>query len=104
MSSMQLTAVDVASFRHEPDAFESAGGKELAPDEVSFGSTVSFVDQRNGRGQTFTIVASHEAKPHEGTLSIASPVAGALLHHKVGDRVDVATPAGKRPLLITALD
>jgi transcription elongation factor GreA len=77
---------------------------EITDDEVSFGSTVSFVDQRNGRDQRFRIVSSHDAKPQEGTLSIASPVAGALLHHRAGDVVEVPTPSGKRPLLITAVD
>ena len=72
-------------------------------DEVAFGSTVSFTDQRAGREQTFKIVASYEAKPHEGTLSVASPVAAALLHHRAGDLVEVPTPSGKRPLLITAV-
>jgi transcription elongation factor GreA len=72
-------------------------------DEVVFGSTVSFTDQRAGREQTFKIVASYEAKPHEGTLSVASPVAAALLHHRAGDLVEVPTPSGKRPLLITAV-
>jgi transcription elongation factor GreA len=70
---------------------------------VSFGSTVSFTDQRAGRDQTFKIVASYEAKPQEGTLSVASPVASALLHHKAGDVVEVQTPSGTRPLLITAV-
>lgn len=72
-------------------------------DEVVFGSTVSFTDQRAGREQTFKIVASYEAKPHEGTLSVASPVAAALLHHKAGEVVEVPTPSGKRSLLITAV-
>ena len=76
---------------------------QAAVGEVSFGSTVSFTDQRAGRDQTFTIVASHDAKPHEGTLSVASPVAHALLHHKPGDLVQVPTPSGPRPLLITAI-
>jgi transcription elongation factor GreA len=77
---------------------------ETTVDQVSFGSTVSFVDQRNGRDQTFKIVSSHEAKPHEGTLSVASPVAGALMHHRAGEVVEVPTPSGRRALLITAVD
>jgi transcription elongation GreA/GreB family factor len=88
MSTSQFTADDLESPR---------------PQEVSFGSTVSFTDQRAGREQTFTIVASYEAKPQEGTISIASPVASALLHHKAGDVVEVPTPSGPRPLLITAV-
>ena len=104
MSSIQMTETEVGSFPGELDELESTGRSEIAADEVLFGSTVSFVDQRNGRDQKFKIVSSYEAKPQEGTLSIASPVAGALLHHKAGDLVEVATPSGKRPLLITAVD
>ena len=70
---------------------------------MTFGSTVSFTDQRAGREQTSTIVATHDAKPQDVTLSIASPVASALMHHTAGDVVEVATPSGKRPLLITAI-
>ena len=76
MSTPQLTA-----------QYSQSPRPQAAVGEVSFGSTVSFTDQRAGRDQTFTIVASHDAKPHEGTLSVASPVAHALLHHKPGDLV-----------------
>jgi transcription elongation GreA/GreB family factor len=104
MSSIQMTAIDPGSVGPEVDELESAGASGIAAAEVSFGSTVSFVDQRDGRDQKFKIVSSYDAKPQEGTLSIGSPVAGALLHHKAGDLVEVATPRGKRPLLITAVD
>jgi transcription elongation factor GreA len=87
--SNQMTTVDPVS--------------QSSAEEVAFGSTVSFTDQRDGRDQTFTIVSSHEAKPQEGTLSVASPVAIALLHHKAGDLVEVPTPTRRRPLLITAI-
>jgi transcription elongation GreA/GreB family factor len=92
MSTVQMPVTDLESPRPQD-----------TPQAVSFGSTVSFTDQRAGRDQTFTIVASHEAKPQEGTLSIVSPVASALLHHKAGDVVEVHTPSGPRPLLITAV-
>jgi transcription elongation factor GreA len=92
MSTIQMSACDL-----------EAPVSTSSTDEVACGSTVSFTDQRAGRDQTFRIVESYEAKPHEGTLSIASPVALALLHHKVGDLVEVLTPRGKRPLLITAV-
>lgn len=91
MSTIQMSATDVEV--PAPPCTE----------EVAFGSTVSFIDQRAGRDQTFKIVASYEAKPQDGTLSIASPVALALLHHRTGDLVEVPTPSGKRPLLITAV-
>ena len=74
-----------------------------AQHEVRFGSTVSFTDQSAGREQTFTIVASHGASAAEGRLSAASPIARALLGHRVGDLVGVRTPKGIRPLLIAAI-
>jgi transcription elongation factor GreA len=92
MSTIQMPLVDLPT-----------SARESTSDEVGFGSTVSFTDQRAGREQTFKIVASYEAKPQDGTLSIASPVASALLHHRAGDLVEVHTPSGKRPLLITAV-
>ncbi|HJS96344.1 MAG TPA: GreA/GreB family elongation factor [Solirubrobacteraceae bacterium] len=74
-----------------------------AADEILFGSTVSFTDRRSGRDQTFRLVSSERAEPQSGSLSVDSPVAVALLHHRVGDLVEVSTPSGTRPLLITAI-
>ena len=77
---------------------------ELGTDhEIHLGSTVSFTDQSANRNQTITIVAPHDAAAAEGRLSSASPVGKALLGHRVGDRVDVRTPRGIRPLLIGAI-
>lgn len=92
MSTIQMPVTDLP-----------ASGPEVSSEKVGFGSTVSFTDQRVGRDQTFRIVAPYEAKPQDGTLSVASPVAAALLHHRAGDLVEVHTPSGKRPLLITAV-
>jgi transcription elongation factor GreA len=74
-----------------------------AKHEVHVGCTVSFTDQRAERDQTFTIVASHDVSAMGGRLSAASPVAKALLGHRVGDRVEVRTPKGIRPLLVAAI-
>ena len=64
MSIIQMPASDL-----------EVSAPQSSAEEVGFGSTVSFTDQRAGRDQTFRIVASYDAKPQEGTLSIASPVA-----------------------------
>jgi len=77
---------------------------ELGNDhEIHLGSTVSFTDQNAGSEKTITIVAPHDAVAAEGRLSAASPVARALLGHRVGDEVEVRTPKGIRPLLIAAI-
>src|SRR4026209_1947990 len=61
-------------------------------DHVQIGSTVK-VDGPDG-SQSFTIVASTEAKDAEGRISNESPVGRALLGHKKGDSVTVTVPAG----------
>jgi transcription elongation factor GreA len=71
--------------------------------EVRLGSTVSFTDQSAGRDQTFKIVNPHEARPAEGSLSVVSPLAVALLGHRVGDVVEARTPRGVRQLVISAI-
>ena len=72
-------------------------------DVVGHGSTVSYTDQGTSRSQTFRIVAPNEAKPAEGTLSVASPIATALLGKRVGDVVEVQTPSGTRALCIDSI-
>jgi transcription elongation factor GreA len=71
--------------------------------EVHVGSIVSFTDTNAGREATFTLVSPEQANPSEGRLSMASPIARALLGHRVGDRVEAHTPKGVRPLLIAAI-
>ncbi len=63
-----------------------------ATDKVSVGSTVE-VESRNG-ARTYTIVGSAEADPMNGFISNESPLGQAFLNHKIGDEVEVNTPAG----------
>lgn len=65
-----------------------------------------------GRTQTFVVVpalrkrapAQHGGVPTTCTyISLASPVAAALLRHGVGDTVDVSVPAGVRRLTLLAV-
>ena len=47
----------------------------------------------DGEEETYTIVGAIEARPAEGRISNESPIGRALLGHKVGDVVDIRTPA-----------
>ncbi len=75
-----------------------------ATETVSHGSTVSYTDRSSGRTQRFKIVSPHDAKPAEGSLSVASPIAQALLGARVGDIVQAHTPTGARALEVHAID
>jgi transcription elongation factor GreA len=77
---------------------------EQAPtDVVSLGSTVH-LEGSDGRACRYTIVGSYEADPGAGRISNASPVGKALLGHKAGDRVMVATPGGVKAYTILSIE
>lgn len=69
---------------------------KLSNDTVNLGSTVKvrIVTDRGEREKDFQILGSNEANPREGKISDDSPVGKALLGCKLGDEVDVTTPAG----------
>ncbi len=69
---------------------------------VHVGSTV--VVEVRGQNKTFTIVGSNEADPAAGKISNESPIGIALLGAKVGEIVDVATPAGTVEYRVVKVD
>ncbi len=75
-------------------------------DTVFFGATVTYAaaDGREaGAPVTVTIVGVDEANLASGTISIASPVALALLRARVGDEVKVRTPRGTSVVEVIAI-
>jgi transcription elongation factor GreA len=67
------------------------------------GATVTFEDERGGEPQCVRLVASHDANPSAGALSVESPIGAALNGRGVGHVVEVDTPKGVRRLQITAV-
>jgi len=71
---------------------------KLSTDKIQIMSKVRLFNHRLKKEVTYTIVSESEAKFLEGKLSVATPIAKALLNHKVGDIVDVKVPAGVQQL------
>jgi len=69
---------------------------------VFFGASVTYVNERDEE-LTVTIVGVDEADMALGKISIASPVALALLRAQVGDEVAVRTPRGTEIVEIRAI-
>ena len=69
------------------------------PGVVELGNKV-LIQNQDGKIEQFTIVGSAEANPVDGKISNESPVGQALLDRKVGDEVEVPTPAGMLKLTI----
>ena len=61
-------------------------------DRVVFGVTVDLEDQDSGGTVSYQIVGEDEADIRAGRISIASPIARALIAKSVGEVVEVAAP------------
>lgn len=73
-------------------------------DKVTLGTTVSikYVDDDDEEDE-YKIVGSQEADPFASKISNESPIAQALLNHKVGDIVTVESPNGSYQVEIKAI-
>ena len=69
---------------------------------IEFGSSGT-VSVAKGAERLYKVVGSAEAAPLEGKISESSPVGRALMGHKVGDQVDVETPAGVVKLTVNKI-
>jgi transcription elongation factor GreA len=67
---------------------------EITSDVVSVGAMVRLRDVDAKQTVEYHIVGSAEANPAEQKLSNESPVGKAILGHKKGETVEVATPRG----------
>lgn len=65
------------------------GRKTSGKKSVSLGSTVTILDIASNEEETYTIVGSIEADPLNGKLSNITPLATALMDHKIGDVVEI---------------
>jgi transcription elongation factor GreA len=66
---------------------------QLPPgNRVVIGATVDLEDQDSGGAVSYQIVGEDEADIRAGRISIASPIARALIAKSVGDVVEVAAP------------
>lgn len=71
-------------------------------DQVFFGACVTYVRVDDSE-HTVTLVGLDEAELSQGKISWLSPIAKALLKSRVGDSVDVRTPAGVETLEIVSI-
>ncbi|KRM93924.1 transcription elongation factor GreA [Lentilactobacillus senioris DSM 24302 = JCM 17472] len=70
-------------------------------DEVTLGKMVTFQELPDEEPETYQIVGAAEADPMAGKISNESPIAKALVGHKVNEEVVIETPAGPMNVKIT---
>ena len=79
------------------------GDEATHSDKVNLGAHVIVLNQYKAE-EEYTIVGSAEADPGQGRISNESPVGKALLNKKVGEEVNVTTPAGTVTLTISSIN
>lgn len=67
---------------------------KLNTEEVQLLNTVTIKNLGNGMTMAYTIVTESEANLREHKIASNTPIAQALLGHKVGDKVKVQAPVG----------
>lgn len=67
---------------------------EVELDKISIGCKITIFDITYNEELEYKVVGSKEANVLKGKISNESPVGKALIGHKVGDIVEVETPAG----------
>lgn len=60
---------------------------------VVFGATVELVEMESKQKKQYMLVGQDEADLKNGKISVQSPVGKALIGKRVGDQVEVTTPA-----------
>ena len=67
---------------------------KIDTDKVQILNKVKIKNLKTNAELVYTLVAESEANLKEGKLSIATPIAKALIGKKVGDEVEVQVPSG----------
>lgn len=75
----------------------------IAEDEVSVGKKVTIVEDGE-EPEEYIIVGSAESDPMAGKISNDSPIAKAILGKKIGDKVEIETPAGSFAVTIQSVE
>ena len=70
---------------------------------IGFGSTVT-IEEAGREPVKYFMVGPAEADPRNGKISNESPIGVALQGHKVGDEVEVETPAGVLKLKVAKVE
>ena len=75
----------------------------IPKDRAGYGSRIVVLDTNRDVKIEYKLVSSEEADAEKGFISTTSPIGRALLNRKVGDEVQVTTPAGPKEFEVVRL-
>jgi transcription elongation GreA/GreB family factor len=68
------------------------------------GTVVQVTDPASGQTETFTILGAWDSDPDKGVISYLTPIAQALINHRVGDEVEFELHGQKRHHRVEKID
>jgi transcription elongation factor GreA len=77
---------------------------KLSGETITFGATVTVLDEDTEEKKVWQIVGEPEADAKKKRISIASPLARALVGKKKGDSVEVVTPGGAKAFEVVKVE
>jgi transcription elongation factor GreA len=75
----------------------------IPTDRSGYGSRIVVLDTQRDVKIEYKLVTTEESDVEKGLISTTSPIGKALLNRRVGDEVEVVTPAGKKDFEIVRL-
>jgi transcription elongation factor GreA len=75
----------------------------IPKDRSGYGSRLIVLDVQRDVKIEYKLVSTEEADVEKGLISTNSPIGRALLNRKVGDEIEVATPAGRKQFEVVRL-
>ena len=96
LAEQELNETRIADLEGKLARAEIVDVSKLSGDTIKFGATVTLIDDDTGEKRIWQIVGEPEANPSEGTISVTSPIARALIGQTKGTTVLVDAPGGTK--------
>ncbi len=91
-----LIEARIAELEDKLSRAEIIDTSNMSGQRIAFGAWVTVEDVENETEATYRIVGADESNLEQGTISVTSPIARALINREVGDEVKVKAPGGVR--------
>ena len=95
-SEQEINEARIAELEDKLARAEVIDVSKLSGDTIKFGATVSLIEEDTGENKVWQIVGEPEADALEGSISVMSPIARALIGKSKGETVEVETPGGAK--------
>lgn len=93
----------IAELEDKSSRAEVIDPTKLSGDNVMFGATVTLADCDTDEEKTYRIVGELEADIAQGLISVAAPLARAMIGKSVGETFELTTPGGSKDYEIVSV-